>query len=133
MSTYALPDSPDGLNPQEALDLALSLLEWAKGEGAGDPTRLRLAFPVVTTSVKDGSVVSTLTEVTIRRPKVGDLTHTSVASAKTEMALGIALAKRLTGLPDHLFDKIDGVDFERIGQVIAGFQRHSPVTGSSAE
>lgn len=127
MSTYALPD---GVTPAEALHLALSLLEWAEGEGACDPEHLPLAFPVETKS-KAGEVISRLTEVTVRRPKVKDLS--AVANAKSDTALGVALSKRLTGLPDYLFDALDLSDFERIGEVVAGFQRHSPTTGSSVE
>jgi len=130
--TYALPDAPDGLDPHEALELALSLLEWAQGEGVGEPEHVMLAYPVVTTA-KDGSIVRTLTSVTVRRPKVRDLRDPKVLNAKSDMALGVELAKRLTGLPDHEFDALDSVDFERIGNVVAGFQSHSPTTGSSVE
>lgn len=66
---------------------------------------------------------ATITEVTIRRPKVKDLRVLEDARKPggSEIDQGIAMAAVLCGLPIEAMDDMDAVDFATISEFIARF------------
>lgn len=70
----------------------------------------------------------TVTEVTIRRPKVRDLRAMEKARepGSTEMDQGIAMAATLCDLPLEAMDEMDAADFASISEAITGFLPKAP-------
>ncbi len=66
---------------------------------------------------------TTITEVTIRRPKVRDLRAMEDARkpGASEMDQGIAMAATLCDIPVEAMDDMDAGDFAAISEVIARF------------
>ncbi len=65
----------------------------------------------------------TISEVTIRRPKVKDLRaleHLRAPGAG-EIDQGVAMAAMLCDLPVEAVDEMDATDFAAISEIIAGF------------
>lgn len=72
-----------------------------------------LAYPIDL----DGT---TITEVEVRRPKVGD--HTAVDNKKG-LAKEVALLARLTGLSTLAVQELDELDYNEIGKIVEDFRR----------
>jgi len=66
---------------------------------------------------------NTITEVTIRRPKVRDLQAMEEARkpGASEIDQAIAIAAMLCGIPLEAVGDLDAADFAAISEVIAGF------------
>ena len=65
----------------------------------------------------------TITEVTIRRPKVRDLRAMEKMRepGSTELDQGIAMAAALCDLPLEVMDDMDAADFAAISEVLGSF------------
>jgi hypothetical protein len=70
----------------------------------------------------------TITEVTIRRPKVRDLRALEKARepGSTELDQGVAMAATLCDLPLEAMDEMDAADFATISEVLGGFLPKPP-------
>lgn len=66
---------------------------------------------------------ATITEVTIRRPKVRDLRALEEARkpGASEIDQGIAMAAALCGLPMEAMDDMDAADFTAVSEVVGRF------------
>lgn len=60
-----------------------------------------------------------ITKLTLKRPTVGALK--AADAAKTDMERAAILVEELSDLTPAAVDKMDGEDFERISEEIAGF------------
>ena len=71
----------------------------------------------------------TITEVTMRRPKVRDLRVLEKARepGSTELDQGIAMAAAVCDLPLSAMDEMDAADFAAISEVLGGFLLKAPV------
>lgn len=78
---------------------------------------------------------NTITELSIRRPKVRDLRKLEQTADATPSQLdqGAALLALLAGIPDAIVEELDATDFARASEVIAGFFDHAkgPATGGA--
>jgi hypothetical protein len=76
----------------------------------------------------------TWTDVTIRRPSMGDLEASDAVGNKagSEMSSAIELAARLTGMPPKAIRAMDPDDFLAIDEVIKGFSKRSRETGDNS-
>ena len=65
----------------------------------------------------------TITELSIRRPKVRDLRALEEATQvkPSQLDQGAALLSLLAGLPEAAVEEMDATDFARASEVIAGF------------
>jgi hypothetical protein len=61
-----------------------------------------------------------LSEITIRRPKVSDVT-TARKSKKDEAEQEVALIAALSGLPPSAIDELDIADYKAVQEVLQGF------------
>ena len=61
-----------------------------------------------------------LSEITLRRPKVGDINR-ATSKAKGDIATAIELAAILSDLPPSAIEELDAADFKRVEQVVSGF------------
>jgi hypothetical protein len=93
-----------------------------------NPITIALAIPV---SV-DGS---TITEISIRRPKVRDLRVLEEATGdkSTQLDQGAVLVALLAGIPETAVEEMDAADFARASEVIGGFFEvaRAPRTGGA--
>ena len=66
---------------------------------------------------------NTITEITIRRPKVRDLRALEEATQvkSSQLDQGAALLSLLAGIPEAAVEEMDATDFARASEVIAGF------------
>ena len=66
---------------------------------------------------------NTITELSIRRPKVRDLRVLEEATGDkgTQLDQGAALLSLLAGIPEPAVEEMDATDFARASEVIAGF------------
>ena len=66
---------------------------------------------------------NTVTEVTVKKPKVKDLKAMQAAldGVVDQLEQGIVMAATLTGLPRDAIEELDTEDFTAISEVIAGF------------
>ena len=66
---------------------------------------------------------NTITEISIRRPKVRDLRALEeVTQGKpSQLDQGAALLSLLAGIPEAAVEEMDATDFARASEVIAGF------------
>ena len=81
-----------------------------------NPITITLGIPVFI----DGS---TITELSIRRPKVRDLRALEEATQvkPSQLDQGAALLSLLAGIPEAAVEEMDATDFARASEVIAGF------------
>lgn len=81
-----------------------------------NPITITLGIPVFI----DGS---TITELSIRRPKVRDLRTLEQATQgkSSQLDQGAALLSLLAGIPEAAVEEMDATDFARASEVIAGF------------
>ena len=79
-------------------------------------TTVMLSIPVVVEG-------DTITEISIRRPKVRDLRALEdVTQGKSsQLDQGAALLSLLAGIPEAAVEEMDATDFARVSEVIAGF------------
>jgi len=65
----------------------------------------------------------TITELSIRRPKVRDLRTLEEATQvkPSQLDQGAALLSLLAGIPEAAVEEMDATDFARASEVIAGF------------
>lgn len=70
----------------------------------------------------------TITEVTVRRPRVRDLRAMEKMREPggTELDHGIAMAAALCDLPMEAMDEMDAADFAAISEVLGGFLPKAP-------
>ena len=66
---------------------------------------------------------STITEISIRRPKVRDLRALEEVTLgkPSQLDQGAALLSLLAGIPEAAVEEMDATDFARASEVIAGF------------
>lgn len=93
---------------------------------------LPLLYPVeIKTQVQGGAPqTDTIRELTIRRPKGGDLR--AVASLTDTGLMIAAMFKRLAGMDVAVFDKLELEDALAVQEVIGNFFPASPVTGKAS-
>lgn len=86
-----------------------------------DTARVKLRRPV---TIGD----ETISEVTVRRPKVKDLRAMERAREPggSEMDQGVAMAAALCDISIAVVDEMDAVDFASISEVITGFLPKAP-------
>ena len=73
----------------------------------------------------------TITKIELRRPVGGD--YRQVGAANNNYDLCLKFAAQLSGLPDALFDKLDGVDdVPVVVETVSGFLTSSPKTGQTS-
>lgn len=86
-----------------------------------DTARVKLVRPF---KVED----RTITEVTIRRPKVRDLRALEKIRepGATELDQSIAMTATLCDLPPDAMDEMDAADFASISEVLSGFLPKAP-------
>lgn len=73
----------------------------------------------------------TISVLELRRPTGADFRQ--VGNAKNNFDLCLKFAAQLSGLPDVVFDKMDGVDdVPQIVEVVSGFLTNSPETGQTS-
>jgi hypothetical protein len=74
----------------------------------------------------------TLTEVSIRRPKVRDIRAVDKVKEDGDLQQGIVTVALLTGLSVEALDDMDAGDFARVSEVVGGFFGNSraPRTGA---
>jgi len=87
-----------------------------------DTARVKLVRPF---KVED----RTITEVTIRRPKVRDLRALERIRepGATELDQSIVMTATLCDLPPDAMDEMDAADFASISEVLSGFLPKAPV------
>lgn len=78
------------------------------------PHKLKLRHPFTA----DGA---TVTEVSIRRPKVRDIRVVETTKGEGELQQGIMTVALLTGLSVAALDDMDAGDFARVSEVVGGF------------
>lgn len=86
-----------------------------------DTARVKLRRPVTIGE-------QTISEVTVRRPKVKDLRAMERAREPggTEMDQGVAMAAALCDLAVEVVDEMDAADFASVSEVITGFLPKAP-------
>lgn len=86
-----------------------------------DTARVKLRRPVTVGE-------QTISEVTVRRPKVKDLRAMEKAREPggTEMDQGVAMAAALCDISVEFIDEMDAVDFASISEVITSFLPKAP-------
>ena len=83
----------------------------------------------LTTPVTFGE--ETISAIDLRRPT--GLDYRQVGSASNNYDLCLRFAAQLSGLPDDVFDKMDGVDdIPQIVEVVSGFLTSSLKTGKTS-
>lgn len=92
-----------------------------------DTSRVKLSRPF-----KAGD--RTITEVTIRRPRVRDLRAMEKMREPggTELDQGIAMAAALCDLPLDAMDEMDAADFASISEVLGSFLPQAPASKGGA-
>ena len=78
-----------------------------------DPNTITLDYPIDFEGSK-------LSEITLRRPKVGDISRAS-SKAKGEIPTAIELTAILSGLPPAAIEDLDAADFAKLQETVAGF------------
>lgn len=61
-----------------------------------------------------------LTEITLRRPKVSDMTRAS-AKSSNDMSMTVELTALLSSLPVAAIEELDAADFKIIQETVSGF------------
>ena len=81
-----------------------------------NPITVALGIPLTVDS-------NTITELSIRRPKVRDLRvlEEVTAGKPSQLDQGAALLSLLASLPEAAVEEMDATDFARASEVIAGF------------
>lgn len=82
---------------------------------------LKLSEPI-----QNGS--ETITELRIRKPKAGDMRR--IPAGNQTVGHGLDLLGSLSGQPKHVIDELSLEDMEAAMEVIEGFRRRGPETGS---
>lgn len=73
----------------------------------------------------------TISEIELRRPTGAD--YRQVGAANNNYDLCLKFAAQLSGLPDVVFDRMDGVDdIPLLVGVVSGFLMSSPKTGQTS-
>ncbi len=74
----------------------------------------------------------TLTEVSIRRPKVKDIRSIDVVKNQGDLQQGLTMASLLTGISIDALDEMDAGDFARVSEVVMSFlpKSQAPQTGA---
>ena len=74
----------------------------------------------------------TLTEVSIRRPKVKDIRSIDTVKDQGDLQQGLTMASLLTGLGLEALDEMDAGDFARVSEIVMSFLPTSkaPQTGA---
>jgi hypothetical protein len=92
------------------------------------PIRIELTVPLMA----DGK---TVTELTIRRPKVRDLRvlEETTQGKSTQLDQSAVLVALLSGLSKEVVEDLDAADFARASEVIGGFfgEGRAPRTGAA--
>jgi hypothetical protein len=83
--------------------------------------KLTLQEPIEIVSAKDGSVVSTITEITLRKPKLGDLVAAMDGGAAGKGTMTLILASRLSGLAPQDIEKMGMADGMKLLEAVADF------------
>jgi hypothetical protein len=84
----------------------------------------------VTYKGPNGEREETITEVKLRRPKGKDLRI--MDRHEGNIAKGMAMVARLSGLDDHVIDELDGEDLMVLLDRVAGFLPDGPATGGTS-
>jgi len=75
----------------------------------------------------------TLTEVSIRRPKVKDIRAIDKVKEEGDLQQGLVMTSLLTGLNAELLDEMDAGDFARVSEVVGSFLPNSKVPEAGAQ
>lgn len=105
--------------------------EGARGGSSGQ-ARLVLREPIQRVSKQTGQVVDSIAEITLRRPKLGDLVAAMEAAGAGASAgsMTLHLAARLSGIPAAELSELDMEDGAALMELVAGFMPAGLKTGT---
>lgn len=91
---------------------------------------LKLDEPIELVSPKTGEVVSTITEITLRKPNLGDLVAAIDGGMAAQGTMVLNLAAGMSGMSKQDLAKLSLVDGMRLMEAVQGFMPAGLLTGS---
>ncbi len=94
--------------------------------------KLTLMEPIQRVSKQTGQVVDSITEITLRRPKLGDLVAAmdAAGSKASSGSMTLQLAARLSGIPAAELEELGMEDGQALLELVAGFMPAGLRTGT---